>query len=169
MVHSRRNALSELLSDFNSSSVDELLTKLPPVTLYSNWGYELKEKGHIDAISGSVELDIGATYFRASFHNGTEIFRNGSNGYISLPYILHDVIVIPQEAVVDIDNKFIVYKVINGKAVETEVTILPHNDGQSFVVNSGLKPGDVIIAEGAGFVKDGIEVIEKKEEKGGEQ
>ena len=163
------NALSELLSDFNSSSVDELLTKLPPVTLYSNWGYELKEKGHIDAISGSVELDIGATYFRASFHNGTEIFRNGSNGYISLPYILHDVIVIPQEAVVDIDNKYIVYKVINGKAVETEVTILPHNDGQSFVVNSGLKPGDVIIAEGAGFVKDGIEVIEKKEEKGGEQ
>ena len=58
---------------------------------------------------------------------------------------------------------------VEGKAVETEVTILPYNDGHIFVITSGLEPGDVIIAEGAGFVKDGMEVTEKKEEKGGEQ
>ena len=162
-------AFAELLRDFGCSSVDELLVKLPPVTLYSNWGYELKEKGHVDAISGTVELDIGATYFRASFHNPTEIFRNGSNGYIKLPYVMHDVIVIPQQAAVDINDKYLVYKVVDGKTVETEVTILPYNDGQCYVVTSGLEPGDIIIAEGAGFVTDGIEVNEKKDEKGGEQ
>ena len=159
--------LSELLRDFNCNSTDELLEKLPPVTLYSNWGYQLEEKGHIDAISGTVEQDNGATYIRASFHNPTERLRNGSNGYIELPYIQHHVIVIPQEAAVDINNKYIVYKVVDGKAVETEVTILPYNDGQNFVVTSGLEPGDVIIAEGAGFVEDGIEITEKKVKKGG--
>ena len=165
-------ALSELLQDFNCNSTDELLEKLPPVTLYTNWGYQFEEKGHIDAISGIVEQDNGGTYIRAMFHNSTEIFRNGSNGYIELPYVRHKVIVIPQEAAVDIHNKYIVYKVVDGKAVETEVTILPYNDGQNFVVTSGLEPGDVIIAEGAGFVEDGIEVTEKKDKKdkkGGKQ
>jgi membrane fusion protein (multidrug efflux system) len=160
-------ALSELLQDFNCNSTDELLEKLPPVTLYTNWGYQFEEKGHIDAISGIVEQDNGGTYIRATFHNSTEIFRNGSNGYIELPYVRHKVIVIPQEATVDIHNKYIVYKVVDGKAVETEVTILPYNDGQNFVVTSGLEPGDVIIAEGAGFVEDGMEVTEKKVKKGG--
>jgi membrane fusion protein (multidrug efflux system) len=95
--------------------------------------------------------------------------RNGSNGYIELPYIQHHVVVIPQEAVVDIHNKYLVYKVVDGKAVETEVTILPYNDGQNFVVTAGLEQGDSIIAEGAGFVTDGIEVTEKKVKKGGKQ
>jgi len=161
--------LSELLKDFNCNSADELLEKLPPVTFYSNWGYKLEEKGHIDVISGTIDLDNGATYIRASFHNPTERLRNGSNGYIELPYIQHHVVVIPQEAVVDIHNKYLVYKVVDGKAVETEVTILPYNDGQNFVVTAGLEQGDSIIAEGAGFVTDGIEVTEKKVKKGGNQ
>ena len=141
--------LSELLKDFNCNSADELLEKLPPVTFYSNWGYKLEEKGHIDVISGTIDLDNGATYIRAS--------------------IQHHVVVIPQEAVVDIHNKYLVYKVVDGKAVETEVTILPYNDGQNFVVTAGLEQGDSIIAEGAGFVTDGIEVTEKKVKKGGKQ
>ena len=158
-------AISGLLKDFNCKTTDELLEKLPPVTLYSNWGYKLDEKGHVDAISGTVEQDNGGTYIRASFYNPTEKLRNGSNGYIELPYVLHHVIVIPQEAVVDINNKYLVYKVADGKAVETEVTIFPYNDGQNFVVTDGLEPGDSIIAEGAGFVTDGMEVIEKKVKK----
>ena len=162
-------ALSELLRDFGCSSLDELPTKLPAVTLYSNWGEKTPVEGHIDAISGTVESDNGATYIRASFFNTTEIFRSGSNGYIEMPYVMHGVIVVPQEAVVDIHDKYLVYKVVDGKAVETEVNVLHYDDGQNFVVTAGLAPGDVIIAEGAGFVTDGIEVTEKKEKKGGEQ
>ena len=158
-------AISGLLKDFNCKTTDELLEKLPPVTLYSNWGYKLDEKGHVDAISGTVEQDNGGTYIRASFYNPTERLRNGSNGYIELPYVLHHVIVIPQEAVVDIHHKYLVYKVVDGKAVETKVTIFPYNDGQNYVVTDGLEPGDSIIAEGAGFVTDGMEVTEKKVKK----
>ena len=164
--------LSGLLHDFKCSSTNELLKKLPPVTFYSNWGYKLPQDGHIDAISGSVDKMLGTVYIRASFTNPTEMLRSGSNGYIVLPYVMHDVIVIPQEAAVDIHDKYLVYKVVDGKAVETEVTIMSYNDGEHFVVTSGLVPGDVIIAEGAGLVKDGIEVTEKKDKKdkkGGKQ
>ena len=162
-------ALSELLRDFGCSFLDELPAKLPAVRLYSNWGEKMPVEGHIDAISGTVESENGATYIRASFFNTTEIFRSGSNGYIEMPYVMHGVIVVPQEAVVDIHDKYLVYKVVDGKAVETEVNVLHYDDGQNFVVSAGLEPGDVIIAEGAGFVTDGMEVTEKKEKKGGEQ
>lgn len=161
--------LSELMHDFKCSSFDELIKKLPPVSFYSSWGYKLPQEGHFDAISGNVDPLVGATYLRASFNNPTEIFRSGSNGYIVLPYVMHGVIVIPQEAAVDIHDKYLVYKVVNGKALATEVTVLPYNDGQNFVVTAGLEPGDSIIAEGAGFVTDGIEVTEKKDKKGGKQ
>ena len=161
--------LSELLEDFECCTYDELLSKLPPITFYSNWGSKLAQQGRIDAISGNVDPAVGATYGRASFSDPKEMFRTGNNGYIVLPYVMHGVIVIPQEATVDTDNKYIVYKIVKGKALGTEVTVLRYNDGQNFVVTSGLEPGDSIIAEGAGFVTDGIEVTEKKEKKGGEQ
>lgn len=39
---------------------------------------------------------------------------------------------------------------------------MPYNDGHSYVVTDGLKPGDTIIAEGAGLLKDGTMVKVKK-------
>lgn len=36
------------------------------------------------------------------------------------------------------------------------------NNGSDYVVTSGLKPGDVIVAEGAGLVKDGVEINTQK-------
>ena len=127
----------------------------------------MTQKGRIDALSGNVDPAVGATYGRASFSDPKEMFRTGNNGYIVLPYVMHGVIVIPQEAAVDTNNKYLVYKVVNGKAVSTEITVLHYNDGQNFVVTAGLEPGDSIVAEGAGFVTDGIEVTEKKDKKGG--
>lgn len=161
--------LSELMHDFECNSYEELFSKLPDVTFYSSWGSKMTQKGRIDALSGNVDPYVGATYGRASFSDPKEMFRTGTNGYIVLPYEMHQVIVIPQEAAVDTNNKYLVYKVVNGKAVATDVTVLHYNDGQNFVVTAGLEPGDSIIAEGAGFVTDGIEVTEKKDKKGGKQ
>ena len=161
--------LSELMHDFECNSYEELFSKLPDVTFYSSWGSKMTQKGRIDALSGNVDPYVGATYGRASFSDPKEMFRTGNNGYIVLPYVMHGVIVIPQEAAVDTNNKYLVYKVVNGKAVSTEITVLHYNDGQNFVVTAGLEPGDSIVAEGAGFVTDGIEVTEKKVKKGGKQ
>ena len=161
--------LSGLLQDFGCSTYDELLSKLPPVKFYSNSNSQHYQEGRIDAIDGIVDPNVGATFVRVSFVDNTGLIRTGTNGYIVLPYVMHQVIVIPQEAAVDIHDKYLVYKVVDGKTVETEITVMPYNDGKHFVVTSGLAPGDSIIAEGAGLLSDGIEVTEKKDKKGGEQ
>ena len=42
----------------------------------------------------------------------------------------------------------------------TMIDVEKVTDGKSYVVTNGLNPGDVIIAKGAGFVKEGTEIIE---------
>ena len=50
------------------------------------------------------------------------------------------------------------YKVVDGVTRSTEIKVFPYNDGETYAVTDGLKPGDVIIAEGAGLLKEGMKV-----------
>ena len=51
-----------------------------------------------------------------------------------------------------------VYKVVDGKAVSTLITVAGINDGREYVVLDGLKAGDEIVSEGAGLVREGTQV-----------
>lgn len=55
-------------------------------------------------------------------------------------------------------DKYSVYKVVDGKAVSTPIEVSSNNDGKTYVVTSGLKVGDEIVAEGAGLVREGTQV-----------
>ena len=146
------------LTQYYQCSIDELPEKLPDVTLTTYWGKVMEHKGRIDAISGNVENGTGTVVIRASFDNPDGLFRNNSNGTVRVPYAIKDAIVIPQEATFDIQDKIFVFKVIDGVAKATPVETMPYNDGQTYVVTSGLKTRDVIIAEGAGLLRDGQRV-----------
>ena len=150
------------LADIYNCRVSDLPSVLPEVSLVTYWGKELSQKGRITAISGNVDESTGSFVIRASFENSEDLFRNGSNGTIILPYELKNTIVIPQEATYDILNKQFVYKVVDGVTKACEIKVLRYDDGKDYVVTEGLKPGDVIIAEGAGMVKDGMRVKVKK-------
>ena len=54
------------------------------------------------------------------------------------------------------------YKVVDGIAKACEIKVFPYDNGMDYVVTDGLEPGDVIIAEGAGLVKDGMRIKVKK-------
>ena len=150
------------LTNIYKCRVSDLPAILPEVSLVTYWGAELSQKGHINAISGDVDEATGAFVIRASFENSDDLFRNGSNGMIILPYKLKDAIVIPQEATYDILDKQFVYKVVDGVTKACEIEVLRYDDGKDYVVTKGLKAGDVIIAEGAGMVKDGMRIKVKK-------
>ena len=146
------------LAEIYNCRVSDLPSILPEVSLVTYWGKELRQKGRIDAISGNVDVSTGSVILRASFENSEDLFRNGSNGTIILPYELKNAIVIPQEATYDILNKQFVYKVVDGVAKACEIKVFRYDDGKDYVVTEGLQAGDEIIAEGAGMVKDGMRV-----------
>lgn len=52
-------------------------------------------------------------------------------------------------------DKYIVYKVVNGKAVSTLITVAPYNDGKEYIVTGGLSVGDEYVSKGAGLVREG--------------
>jgi multidrug resistance protein len=51
-----------------------------------------------------------------------------------------------------------VYKVVDGKAVSSLITVAELNDGREYVVLDGLKAGEEIVSQGAGLVREGTQV-----------
>lgn len=145
------------LSRQNGSLTDALKT-MPEVKLLLSDGSEYQEKGHIDAISGMIDTSTGSVTLRAVFPNSKNILRSGSTGNIKFPYTKKNCMVIPQTATYELQDKVFVYKVVGGKTQSTQVKVFEVNDGKEYIVESGLNMGDVIIAEGAGLLSNGISV-----------
>ena len=115
-------------------------------------------EGCIDAISGTIDTGTGAVRLRATFPNPERMLRNGGSGTVVFPYQLDNVIVVPQEATYEIQDKIFVYKVVDGKATSAQVTVFSVNDGKEYIVEEGLQVGDVIVAEGAGLLQEGTSI-----------
>ena len=75
-----------------------------------------------------------------------------------IPHVYKSCIIIPQTATSQLQDKILVYKVVDGKAVSAVISVDPLNDGQEYVVTGGLKEGDVIISEGAGLIREGTQI-----------
>ena len=70
-------------------------------------------------------------------------------------------LVIPQGATFEIQDKRYVYKVVDGKAQSSQVQVTRVNGGREFIVDEGLSPGDVIVAEGVGLLREGTPIKAK--------
>lgn len=141
-----------------SGTLEKALQQMPDVQLRLSNGQIYPHTGKIDAISGTIETGTGAISVRATFPNPEQMLRNGSSGEIIFPHKLENVIVIPQEATFEIQDKVFAYQVVDGKATSTQVQVYPVNDGKEYIVEKGLEKGDVIIAEGAGLIQEGTVV-----------
>lgn len=139
-------------------SLDEFMKRMEDVELQMAGGKIYGEKGHISAVSGIVTTGTGTVVLRADFPNDRGLLRSGGSATVMVPTTLAQVVVIPQSATYELQNKTFVYKVVNGKAQSAPVTLYRLNNGTEYVVEEGLQPGDVIIAEGAGLVKEGVNV-----------
>lgn len=141
-------------------NLDKALEKMPEVELLLSDGLKYRHKGKIDAISGTVETGTGAIRLRATFPNPERMLRNGSTGTIVFPHVKERVLVIPQAATFEIQDKVYVYRVDDhGKAVSAQIKVFPVDDGKEYIVEEGLDSGDVILAEGAGLVQENTQVV----------
>ena len=139
-------------------SIQEFIAKAPTVDLLLNNGKPYDQKGHVSAVSGTVDTKTGAVTLRATFPNATRMLHHGASATVIVPSQHQQCIVIPQEATYELQNRSFVYRVIDGKTKSTAITVFPQNNGKEYIVEEGLNADDTIIAEGAGLLKDGIEV-----------
>lgn len=144
-------------------SLDKAIATMPEVELQLGDGSKYDTKGRIQTISGVIDQTTGAVSIRAVFPNSSSILLSGGAGSIIYPYEMKDVIVIPQGATYELQDKIFVYKVVNGIAESTEVKVFPVTDGTTYIVQSGITIGDTIVAEGAGLLRNGTPVTPKNE------
>ncbi len=144
-------------------SKDAALKSMPAVSLQLGDQSVYQHKGRVESISGVIDTQTGTVSLRAVFPNSERLLNSGGSGNVLIPSVMKDVIVIPQAATVQQQDKRIVYKVVDGKAVAQLIGVQQLQTGNEFVVTSGLKTGDEIVADGAGMVHEGDVVKSKKQ------
>ena len=147
------NQMLDLVQQYGS--LKESIKQMPEVELVMSNGQKYEHTGKINAISGTISENTGAVSLRAVFDNRNHLLRNGGSGTIVIPITINDCIVIPQAATYELQDRIFVYKVVDGKASATEIHVAPQNNGTEYIVTSGLAVGEVIVAEGAGLIKEG--------------
>ena len=145
------------LTENGSRTLDQWIKTLPDVQLRLSDGTIYPEAGKVATVSGVIDNTTGAASVRALFKNPEGRLRSGSTGQIIIPNRMDSVLVIPQKATSELQDRRFAYVLNDSNMVHTvPVTVLPVPGGQEFVVTSGLKPGDRIAIEGVGTkIKDG--------------
>lgn len=140
-------------------TLKEQLEKMPAVQLQLADGSIYNEKGKIDAVSGVIDQTTGSVSMRAIFPNKQNILRSGGMANVVFPYTMENVILIPQSATQEIQDKKFVYVLQGDNTLKhTEVKISNLNDGKNYIVTGGLKDGDKIVVEGIQNLQDGQKI-----------
>lgn len=141
-------------------SLETAIKEMPAVKLRLSDGTIYPLEGKVATVSGVIDNNTGASSVRALFNNPDGILRSGGTGQIIIPDVKENVIIIPQKATFELQDKRFAYIVTDSNTVvSTPVTVENINDGKVFVVTSGLKAGDRIAIEGVGTkLSDGAKI-----------
>lgn len=148
-----------IMMEAEGKSFQDKITKMPAVKLVLSNGMDYQEMGKIETFSGQANALTGSFNVRASFPNSGKLLRSGGSGVIQIPTQLKDVILIPQSATIELQDKriaLVVDKENKIKAVTIEVRAVP--GGQYFVVDKGLNVKDKVLIEGVGIVTEGTTI-----------
>ena len=150
----------QLLSQIREGgSTKEILEKMPDVQLQLIDGTMYADSGRVETISGVIEQKTGSVTMRALFPNQRNVLRSGSTGNVVFPNPMTNVIMIPQSATTEIQDKKFVFVVQPDNTLKnTEIQVFKLNDGKYYYVTEGLKAGDKVVMEGVQNLRDGASI-----------
>lgn len=115
--------------------------------------------GEISAIEPSVDVASRSTRLRATVANADQRLRPGMFARVQIGSDEGSALLIPEQALLQDGSRRYVYRVVDGKAVRTEVRTGRRVPGQVQILE-GLSPGDQVITAGQGkpMMHDGLPV-----------
>ena len=157
---------SAVKEGMNAADIEKYVAQLPPATFVMKNGTEYPHKGRFTSLTGVVNATTGSLTAKISFPNPEGHLYSGIQGTVVMVYAEKDLIVVPQNAVIRLQDKSQVYKVqADSTATATEVTIEDTGNGKDFIITSGLNVGDKIVTTGANNVTEGMKVLFPEEVK----
>ncbi len=151
--------LMDLLASLPGTTDAERIRQIPEVTLILADGSVYPQKGRVETISGVIDVTTGSANLRARFPNPRGVLRSGTSGRVQIPQELHNVMVIPQKATFNIQDRTLVYRVQGDSVVQKVISVLPIPGGQDYAVTSGLAEGDRIATDGIATLNNGQRIV----------
>ena len=141
-------------------SLKSQLAAMPKVKLMLADRSIYESEGTIDAVSGVIDQTTGSVSMRAVFPNDKNILRSGGMANIVFPYDMEEVILVPQWATQEVQDKKFVFVLQNDSTIKyTEIQVSELNDGKNYIVTGGIEAGDKIVVEGVQNLKDGQKIV----------
>jgi len=141
------------------TTIADKISHLPPVELVLSDGSTYPEKGKVEIALGQFDDRTGTITFRAAFPNEEGLLRSGNTGKIRIPNVSPSVILIPQEATFELQDKVFVFALADSNRVESRPIPIAGRSGTYYLVEQGVKPGDRIVYAGLDRLQDGTRII----------
>ena len=140
---------------YAGTSIQEKIVNVPPVTLKLSDGTVYGHQGKLESVSGEFDQATGSIALRAAFPNSEGLLRSGNSGTVSLSSNYNGVLLVPQTATVDLQDKLFVFVLQTGNKVKKQVITISGKSGSNYIVTDGLKPGDIIVTAGIDKLPEG--------------
>lgn len=135
------------------------IASFPAVKLQMNDGTLYNHPGKVVKMSGVVDPSTGALSVIAHFNNPERLLKSGGSGSIIIPSDESHAILVPKDACSEVQDKVFVYVVGKDNKVKyTEIKVNPEDDGNNYIVTSGLKVGDRYVSKGITKLTDGMQI-----------
>lgn len=147
---------------YQGSSVADQIKHLPAVSLVMADQSLYPQTGKIDMIDGQFDKTTGAITLRASFANAKGLLRSGNTGKIRLTLEHRNIMLVPQESTIEIQDKVFVFAVGKDNKVSKQPIKVLGTSGTNYLIQEGLKSGDQIVSKGFESLKEGDQIQPEK-------
>ena len=113
-----------------------------------------KDKGNVEVIESEFDNETGNIAFRARFPNSGKLLKHGQTGKVLMEVPLHNVIVIPQKATYEIQDKKYVFVVDKNDVINAKEITIKGEIPDLYMLDGGITENDKILLEGVQKVKD---------------
>jgi RND family efflux transporter MFP subunit len=117
--------------------------------------------GKFDFTDRQVDVRTGAIRIAALFPNAGNILRPGQYGRVRRARVQPGAVLIPQQAVMELQGNRLVAIVDSGNKVIIRPVKLVETVGHDWIVSGGVKPGERVVVEGLQKVRQGMQVDPK--------
>ncbi|MBX7041299.1 MAG: efflux RND transporter periplasmic adaptor subunit [Ignavibacteria bacterium] len=144
---------------YDGKTMRESIARIPEVRLLLPNGELYPYGGKIDATTGLINSQTGTINLRARFPNPGGVLRSGNSGTVRIPDFTNNAVLIPQKSTYDIQDKTFVFVVNSDSTVDSRPVTVWDISGNFYIIEKGLSPGERIVYEGTGRLRDGMKII----------
>jgi RND family efflux transporter MFP subunit len=135
----------------------------PPLELILADGTVYPSKGRVLYTDRQVDITTGTIRVVSAFPNPKNFLRPGEFGRIrASTYTRTGALLVPQRAVIDLQGSFQLAVVGSDNKVSVRIVKVGERVGTEWIIDSGVKQGEMVIVEGVQKVRDGVSVNPKR-------